>query len=460
MKKIFTILAAALFSVSMMAQTTVFNWSPTEAECVGTVFFGHSEYTVGSVKIHTNTDNITALKLNTGYSYADKKYLSIKPANGSFKAGDIVSLSVCFNNSDESKKAIVDIYSPDGQTKLYSTPQGVNGKTSADAPTVVTYTLEADADSLILGRGGNTATYVPTLFVTHPAPVANPVTSVTIDGVSECFVDRKITLVATTDVTADDYKWAVDGVEQAESNSKRFEFTPTAAATYSIVCYAKNAHNADWVASAAHSLVATVKEVLTQVDVTESTTWDWTKASAKSEIKLTDSTTPAKGDTVLLANVDDFNNDANFNAQAILFAGEYPVRDGKYCQGSLLKFHTTVAGTLEVIYSNTGNRSEEDDRRFLVVNDVVVGEGSMKSNETVTESNISVPAGDVVITGQLKKDGSVQYLRFYKVVFTKSTGTAVDNITTVEKTLKMVENGQLIIIKNGVKYNAQGVAVK
>ena len=94
MKKIFTILAAALFSVSMMAQTTVFNWSPTEAECVGTVFFGHSEYTVGSVKIHTNTDNITALKLNTGYSYADKKYLSIKPANGSFKAGDIVSLSV------------------------------------------------------------------------------------------------------------------------------------------------------------------------------------------------------------------------------------------------------------------------------------------------------------------------------------------------------------------------------
>ncbi|MBO4689562.1 MAG: hypothetical protein J5621_01675, partial [Paludibacteraceae bacterium] len=207
-------------------------------------------------------------------------------------------------------------------------------------------------------------------------------------------------------------------------------------------------------------LVATVKEVLTQVDVTESTTWDWTKASAKSEIKLTDSTTPAKGDTVLLANVDDFNNGADFNAQAILFAGEYPVRDGKYCQGSLLKFHTTVAGTLEVIYSNTGNRSEEDDRRFLVVNDVVVGEGSMKSNETVTESNISVPAGDVVITGQLKKDGSVQYLRFYKVAFTKSTGTAVDNITTVEKTVKMVENGQLIIIKNGVKYNAQGVAVK
>ncbi|MBO5619006.1 MAG: hypothetical protein J5902_03375 [Paludibacteraceae bacterium] len=39
-------------------------------------------------------------------------------------------------------------------------------------------------------------------------------------------------------------------------------------------------------------------------------------------------------------------------------------------------------------------------------------------------------------------------------------GTAIDNTEVAEKAVKMIENGQLFIIKNGVKYNAQGVVVK
>lgn len=459
MKKIFTILAVALFSVSMLAQTTLVQWG-AEAERIGQFTCGSAKVSFSTVKIHKNTDEVPAVKFESTLKFADKHYLIVKPAEGGFKANDVVKLALCFSNSDDSKVAKIAVYSADS-TRLYLSPAGINGRTSADDPTLLSFTLEADQDSLFIGReDAGTTTFLTTLVITNPAPVANPVASVTVEGAEACYVGRTITLVATTDVTADDYKWAVDGVEQAESNSKRFDFKPAAAATYSIVCYAKNAYNSDWVASAAHSVVATVKEVLTQVDVTESIVWDWTKASAQSSIELDANTIPARDAEVLLANVDDINNDANFNAQAIIFAGQYPIRDGKYCQGGLLKFHTTVAGTLEVVYSNTGNRENEDDRRFLVVNGQVAGEGSMKSNATVTTSNIAVPVGDVAITGQLKKDGSAQYLRIYKVAFTKSTGTAVDNITTAEKTVKMVENGQLIIIKNGVKYNAQGVAVK
>jgi hypothetical protein len=38
--------------------------------------------------------------------------------------------------------------------------------------------------------------------------------------------------------------------------------------------------------------------------------------------------------------------------------------------------------------------------------------------------------------------------------------TGINNIEAGEKAVKMIENGQLIIIKNGVKFNAQGAAVR
>ena len=43
-----------------------------------------------------------------------------------------------------------------------------------------------------------------------------------------------------------------------------------------------------------------------------------------------------------------------------------------------------------------------------------------------------------------------------RVVFNENTETNVDNITTDEAAVKVIQNGQLIIIRNGVKYNVQG----
>lgn len=170
MKKLFTFAVAVLASMAMMAQTTVFNWSPTESECVGSVLFGTADFSVAKVKIHTNTDEISALKCGSTYKYADNKYISIKPAEGTFQAGDVVSLSVCYNNSAE-KNALVVIYAADGSTLLYTSGFGINGRLSNDDPVLETYTLTADADSLLLGRGSGsnlTTTYMPQLYVTRP----------------------------------------------------------------------------------------------------------------------------------------------------------------------------------------------------------------------------------------------------------------------------------------------------
>ena len=46
------------------------------------------------------------------------------------------------------------------------------------------------------------------------------------------------------------------------------------------------------------------------------------------------------------------------------------------------------------------------------------------------------------------------------VTATFSKATAIDNAEVNEKAVKTIENGQLVIIKNGVRYNAQGAVVK
>ena len=53
------------------------------------------------------------------------------------------------------------------------------------------------------------------------------------------------------------------------------------------------------------------------------------------------------------------------------------------------------------------------------------------------------------------KNTQVQFRIYYY-----TAPTAIDNVAENQKATKVIENGQLFIIKNGVKYNAQGVVVK
>ena len=284
----------------------------------------------------------------------------------------------------------------------------------------------------------------------------------------------KASYTATTDVKADAYKWFVNEAEQEGASTAKFDFTPAAAGTYAIACLAKNDNNADWVASEDFAVVVTEKSELEQVEISGSTVWDWTKASALKEIKFTAETNPKKNERVLLANVEGINNDENFNAQALLFEGEYAIRDSKYCQGQLLQFKTTVAGTLDVEYSNTGNRSaaegEEEGkealRRFITVNgELVAGDtGSMESKNNTTVSNISVKAGEVAIGALMpysETPEAPQYVRFFRVSFrAEGDATAITNTEAAVKAVKRIVDGQLMIEKNGVLYNAQGAVVK
>lgn len=310
------------------------------------------------------------------------------------------------------------------------------------------------------------------VWVSGAAPSTDPVSQVTIAGPSECFVGQKATYTATTDVKATSYQWYIgsDAVEGA--TSAKFEFTPDAIGSYSISCNASNENNSEAASSNVITLTVTERQALEQVVVTDHTTWDFSKAATVSQIKWEGDQKDAA--PVVMANIDGMNNDANFNSQALLFSGEYPIRDGKYCQGPHLEFAINAPGLLTVEYSNTGNRTAEEGesegqealRRFLTINgQLVPGDaGSMKSNVNTTTANIAVEPGNVVISGAMPYGAdptAAQYIRIYKVIYQR-TGwpTAIDNNEVELKAVKRIVNGQLLIEKNGVMYNAQGVVVK
>jgi hypothetical protein len=113
----------------------------------------------------------------------------------------------------------------------------------------------------------------------------------------------------------------------------------------------------------------------------------------------------------------------------------------------VLRIKTSAAGKLEVIYSNTGNRTEESDRRFLTINGVKVGEGSMKSSEKDTISDIAVEAGEILIGGLQGTDP--QMLRFYKVVF-KAAAAPGEEKSKDASISSMKINGKEVAEKEGV----------
>ena len=163
--------------------TVIYNWAKDSADQVGaTIFGGNSNITTGTVKIHENTDDVNGIKFGSSYVYADGKWIAIKPAEGGFKAGDILSVSVVFNNSDATKYCMVDLRAADGDTRIWMSDSlsTLNGR-NAGEPIVQTYTLEADQDSLFLGRYGNTGMFV-TLLKVDRAVAPEPVHTYTVAG--------------------------------------------------------------------------------------------------------------------------------------------------------------------------------------------------------------------------------------------------------------------------------------
>lgn len=164
------------------------------------------------------------------------------------------------------------------------------------------------------------------------------------------------------------------------------------------------------------------------VDVTTSATWDWSViTSEKAYGQLTDESTPTKSEDFILKNLElygkqdgsSYSIPAGFgNAQQLEVIAEYPFRyhgsTGKL-QGSSVKFHTTVPGTVKVKFSNTGSDARPD--RHVSVNGTLSESGSANTTPITSEA-IPVAAGDVTITGYIPSTSESAMLQIYNITFT------------------------------------------
>lgn len=74
-----------------------------------------------------------------------------------------------------------------------------------------------------------------------------------------------------------------------------------------------------------------------------------------------------------------------------------------------------------------------------------------------TAAATAVAVADNVLTITLVADAALHVL---EVELEKGPATALENIAVEGKAIKVIKNGQLIIIKNGIQYNVQGAVVK
>lgn len=150
--------------------------------------------------------------------------------------------------------------------------------------------------------------------------------------------------------------------------------------------------------------------ITTITDVSTAKVWDFAQAGT-ANIE-----SPLNGSMIPFANVSGFED--GFDYASLAGNAQYFYYHSNKCfQGNALKFHTTAAGHITVEFSNTGGGDRP--YRHLYVNDV---DTNKKSNSTskVTAENISVEAGDVVLTGMMENGDdplTPNMLRIYKVTF-------------------------------------------
>ena len=211
------------------------------------------------------------------------------------------------------------------------------------------------------------------------------------------------------------------------------EFTITSSATTAASTVLNFAYAGAATQSYTLSYTKVAQRGLSQTDVTEATTWDWAEAG-ENTIELNDDTTPTKAEEFIMGNLPEVNNNSNFNSQALKIMAQYPTRGSKhYFQGNSIKFNTTVAGTIDVTFSNTGNNRPY---RYLRVNGVQTDYKDNTGNMVDDAKGIAVPAGEVVIdfyipdaADPMERSGDIvgtTMCRVSKIVFTPISASEVN----------------------------------
>lgn len=146
---------------------------------------------------------------------------------------------------------------------------------------------------------------------------------------------------------------------------------------------------------------------------------------------------------------------------------------GKSDSKHLFNCNVTKKGTL-YIYARSASSSATDRNIIVTQNEVKALDVIVKDENSILSTDLEGDSPKTIFTSYSAKleagDFTITFpvnsINFYGFKFVadseETTPTAVSNISAEKsaKVFKTVENGQMIIVKNGVKYNVLGQIVK
>ena len=233
MKKIFTLAAAVLASMAMMAQEFTFTGS--------TLPEGWTGKSLGSSSFSGEENSILKVSSNGTLTYTFAEAVDITSIDftfsfGSKDAGKAVDLEAFGTN--ETSLGTAQLTQAEKQTGS-NIKQEANIEFAYSGVKKFTITNSSDKNFLLGYLKFNTGGATP------PVPATKPCTTVTIEGPENAFVGDEVTFKATGfDATPDVINW-YDGNFELVSETDTYKFTPTAAGEYMIQVTAWNAFNTE-----------------------------------------------------------------------------------------------------------------------------------------------------------------------------------------------------------------------
>ena len=493
MKKIFFFASAMLVSASISAET-VFDWTNNvgKLELSGTA-------AVETIKSQTNTVDTKSITFANGYSGDPANYAELTLDGAGFLAGDVVIIDYFYNNSGE-KVATVGIYNTAGE-ELAASPDGINGRLENGFSTFQ-YTLTDNMDTIRIARAktGKTKTCVAKLEVVRGGVViekaGTPIFSV---AEGEYFDPFKVSLSATP---ADKIFVSVNNgiyteyADSIEINQYDVNYVVSAYATY------EGAKNSDTV-TAEYTLVHffprtkfNARQVIKFADI------------QATDIQILDPNSASTGeyemDKVMCPTVNYKNqksaDDTKDSTMSISFAGKdgvnfvYKNKEDKtnimicapnflVLNGSNFEMHltdvqpgdtvvfvVTSKGSTSPVFSHTYSTSanidayepDDDEDPDYTDGEIYTKQDARVDDDYCGYSNLVYIVKEGKHTAKLKETKGG--FRLAEILIGAYRGEepsweALETVNGAVKAVKTFENGQLVIIKNGVKYNVLGTAL-
>ena len=503
MKKIFTLIAAALMAVGASAQMIKWDAAVSAADLAADASWKSGNFKVaivdtnGKMSIDGNNAYFGTADNNQEFNFRLKtggKSTSANNITATIPGEGTLNIYVRTGKTSDAARHLV---VTQGTTQLYD--QAVKENEATDYVTVgenkvfPVISVPVTEGDVAIGFPDNGLNFYAFEFIsataaTDPVMTASP-TAMSLAATPSQNTQSKTFTITGANLTPGTYNLTVPNLAGLSVEPTSFtvdsegkanqEFTVTYTSTADVAEATTNiTATVDGQAIAVAVTYTSRANLDEQVEVSTATTWDW--SGMTDEVELTEETNPKRSDNPVMSNLTHlFDIPAGFNAQAIqLINTQFPVRKG-CMQNGTASFRTTGTGVVTVTFSDTGSgASATDPERHLCINGVkqdiyTKRDGSVDKK---TSEPIEVAAGKVTISG-VDADGTTpQAIRIYTITFTPqdvtnpipaatdADPTGINTVATdaakANVVKKYVDGKQVVIEKNGKKYNVAGAQIK